>query len=219
MGTKLASEIIARARHIFQDDTGTRWTNAEELNWLNDGQREIVLLRPEASVINETMALVAGTKQTIPALGIKLIDAVRNMTGIGNATPSKVVRIINREVLDSTIPTWHSDPANATGEVDHYLFDHRDPKVFYVYPQPPATPSGIEIIYSSSPADVAATTNAITLDDVYANALLDYMLYRSYLKDADFSGNVNRATLHKNAFMQSLGLKAQSDIETDPNAA
>ena len=61
-------------------------------------------------------------------------------------------------------------------------------------------------------------TDPITLDDIYANALLDYMLYRSYLKDADFSGNVNRSTIHKNAFMQSLGLKAQSDVETDPNA-
>jgi len=219
MGTKLASDIITRARTIFQDDTGTRWVDAEELNWLNDGQREIVLLRPEANVVNETMLLALGTKQSIPALGIKLIDVTRNMVGVGQTTAGKVIRLIKREVLDSTIPTWHSDAANAVGEVDHFLFDHRDPKSFYVYPQPPATPNGIEIIYSASPADVTLVTNPITLDDIYANAILDYMLYRSYLKDADFSGNINRVTLHKNAFMQSLGLKAQSDVETDPNAA
>lgn len=217
MGTKLASDIITRARTIFQDDTGTRWADEEELSWLNDSQREIVLLRPESNVVNETMLLAPDTKQSIPTLGIKLIDVTRNMVGTGQATAGKVIRLIKREVLDSTIPTWHSDAANAAGEVDHFLFDSRDPKSFYVYPKPPVTPNGIEIIYSALPAEVVVITDPITLDDVYANAILDYMLYRSCLKDADFSGNINRATIHKNAFMQSLGLKAQSDIETDPN--
>jgi len=224
MATVLASNIIGRARTIFQDDTAVRWPDAECLGWLNDGQREIVILRPEANVVNATMALVAGTKQTIPAIGVQLIDVVRNMTGVGNATAGGVVRLVDREVLDSTIPTWHSDPAAANGEVQHYIFDGRDPKTFYVYPQASGT-NGVEIIYSASPTDVVGAgvggvlngTEVITLDGIYANALLDYILYRVYSKDADYSGNASRAVSHYTAFNASLGLKIKSDTMINPN--
>ena len=183
MATVLASNIIGRARTIFQDDTAVRWPDAECLGWLNDGQREIVISRPEANVVNAMMTMVAGTKQTIPAIGVQLIDVIRNMTGVGNATPGGVVRLIDREVLDSTIPTWHSDLAAASGEVKHYVFDGRDPKTFYVYPQSSGV-TGVEIVYSASPTDVVGAgaggilngTEVISLVDIYVNALLDYSL-------------------------------------------
>jgi len=217
MGTLTADAIILKARRIFQDDTGVRWQDAEELDWLNDGQREIVLIRPDANVVNATVLLSVGTKQTIPAAGVTLIDVVRNMVGAGQATAGKVVRLVDREVLDATNPDWHSQAASANGEVDHYVFDKRDPKTFYVYPQPPATPNGIELVYSAAPDVVAFVNDTIKIDDIYANALLDYMLYRSYSKDADYSGNVNRAAAHFQAFLQSLGMKAQTDAVNDPN--
>jgi len=217
MGTILASDIVNRARKIIQDDTGIRWPDAECLDWLNDGQREIVLLRPEANVVNATVALIAGTKQTIPATGIQLLDIVRNMVGAGMLTPGRVIRLVDREVLDSTIPAWHSDAAAANGEVQHYIFDGRDPKTFYVYPQAPAVPNGLEIVYSASPTDVATVAGAIAIDDIYANALLDYILYRSYSKDAEFSGNAQRAVGHYSAFGNSLGLKLKADISVNPN--
>jgi len=45
----LASDVINRARVILRDEnTPYRWSDVSLLLWLNDGQREIVLERPDA---------------------------------------------------------------------------------------------------------------------------------------------------------------------------
>ncbi|MDX8384664.1 MAG: DUF6682 family protein, partial [Ghiorsea sp.] len=216
MGTLVAQDTIVRAQTLIQDITGVRWLDSELLNYLNDGQREVANLKPSATAVNTTVALIAGTKQSIPANGVSLIDVIRNVVA---TLPSKAVTLIDRNVLDTQVRGWHSQAAAADGEVDHFIFDNRDPKSFYVYPQSPATPNSVDIVYSAAPVDVALlnATNVITIDDIYGNALLDYILYRAYSKDADFAGNVQRATMHYTAFMQSITGKMQAGTKYNPN--
>ena len=217
----LVSAIVNRATALLQDATNVRWPEAELVNWLNDGQREIVLIRPDASVTNAPMILTANsTRQTLPAAGIRLLDVVRNM-GIDGLTPGNVVRLVTREVLDAQIPTWHVDAGQAA--IKHFCNDPRDPKHFYVYPRPHATTVvQVEVLYSSAPADCAlpsvTPTAVITLDDVYGNALLDYVLYRAYIKDAEYAANVQRAEGHYGSFAASLGIKLKTDMATAPQA-
>ena len=217
MATITATNIVSRAAIVLQDTTGVRWPQTEELLlWLNDGQREIVLRKPDAYAQNAVVALVAGTKQTIPATGIQLLDVIRNM-GTGGATPGRAITRIDREILDEQRPSWHSETASA--ETKHYMFDPRDPKHFYVYPPQHATPGRVEMVYAASPTDVAALGNTITLDDIYSGVLLDYILYRAYSKDADLTPTApQRAVSHYNAFMASLGAKSQMELITNPNA-
>lgn len=73
MPTILASSIITKAATLLQDPTNVRWPADELLGWLNDGQREIVLQKPDAYSINEAVKLAAGTKQALPAAGIRLL--------------------------------------------------------------------------------------------------------------------------------------------------
>lgn len=214
MATITAQEIVDRAGVLIQDATNVRWPESELLDWLNDGQREIVLVRPEAHSTNTAVQLAEGTKQSIPADGISLLDIVRNM-GTDGVTPGNAVRIIDREVLDAQRPDWHTEAAAAS--VKHYMYDGRNPKNFYVYPPQPAVSQGyVELVYASSPTD-CALVDAIKVDDVYANALLDYILYRAYSKDAEYAANAPRAVGHYQAFMQSLGVKIDSIRHQDPN--
>jgi hypothetical protein len=215
-----AKSIVDRAGIILHDTTKVRWLEAELLGWLNDAQREVVLLRPDASITNDNVNLIAGTKQSLPASGIRVMDVVRNTDG-------NAIRVIDRNVLDAQQPNWHQTSAN--NDVAHFMFDLRDPKHFYVYPPQPTIAEGetanqVEIIYSASPQDVTFTAPAtqlddedVALDDIYGNAILDYVLYRAYSKDADFAGNAQRALKHYETFVQSLGLKFQVDRLTDPN--
>jgi len=215
-----AKSIVDRAGIILHDTTKVRWLESELLGWLNDAQREVVLLRPDASITNDDVDLVAGTKQSLPASGIRVMDVVRNTEG-------NAIRVIDRNVLDAQQPNWHQTSAN--NDVAHFMFDLRDPKHFYVYPPQPVIEAGgaanqVEIIYSASPQDVTFTGDAtalddedVALDDIYGNAILDYVLYRAYSKDADFAGNAQRALKHYETFVQSLGLKFQVDRLTDPN--
>lgn len=221
MSTITAQSIIDRASTLIQDATNVRWPQEEILKYLNDGQREVVLMKPEASVINASVLLTASaTKQTIPAAGIMLIDVTRNM-GSAGSTAGDAVRVVSREVLDAQRTSWHSDAA--VGKIKHYMFDSRDPKTFYVYPQAPATAWYVELVYSSSPGDIAsaadgAHTGTLNIDDIYANALLDYVLYRSYSKDAEYAQNGQLAVAHYQAFANSLGVKTQNEIARNPNA-
>ncbi len=219
MAYTIAKTIINRAKTILQDvsSSGTRWPNSELQNWLNDAQKEIILFRPDAHINNENFDPIAGqSKQTIPAAGLRLIEIVRNTAA---SSQGGAIRMVQRSILDDQVPNWHR--ANQTVDVEHWIYDERDPKTFYLYPNPSSV-AEIEIIYSTSPPliDVvdsaenftaAADTTTIGLDDIYANAVLDYILYRAYSKDAEYAGNAGRASSHYSAFANSLGIKTQTD--------
>ena len=217
MATITALSTLTKAQTILQDTTGIRWpVDGELLGWLNDGQREVVLNKPEASVKNESVVLTAGsTKQTIPATGIMLMDITRNM-GAAGTSPGKAIRLVSRDVLDAQRPDWHAD-ANTGSYIQHFMYDPRDPKTFYVYPKAPATAHYLEVVYSAAPTDCATTASTIGIDDIYANALIDYVLYRAYSKDADYAQNGQLALAHFTAFMNSLGIKTQNEQSRNPN--
>lgn len=219
MATTKVVDLLTKASTLIQDATNVRWPQTEMLGWLNDGQREVVLLRPQASVTNAAVQLTAGqTKQTLPTNGILLIDVVRNM-GSGGSTAGRAIRLVSREVLDAQSPTWHSD-ANADGLVKHFTYDQRDPKTFYVFPKAPATAWYVELVYSSAPTDcTAGASDVIQIDDIYANALLDYVLYRAYSKDAEYAQNAQLAVAHYQAFQGALGVKTAQETATNPNTA
>lgn len=213
-----AQSVIRRCVETLQDPTSIRWPVAELVRYLNDGQREVALYRPDSMGTSATMTCVVGTKQSLPAKGAKLIEVVRNVTGT-----KKAVRLTNREILDAQTPGWHN--LAGVGEVLHYMYDPRDPRVFYVYP--PATASAqLEIVYSAYPTDVAepadaslytAVTGNISLPDIHANALQDYILYRAYTKDSEYAGNAARAQAHYAAFANALGVEIKATVAVGPN--
>lgn len=222
-----AQSIVQRAVQVLQDTTSVRWPVDELVRWLNDGQREIVLFRPDSNSKVATGTLAVGTRQDMTTMtGVssnnpaKLIRVIRNMAA---TSAKKAVRLVEREILDSQNPGWHA----ATGSVDvvHYIFDEDDPRAFYVYP--PATAlAQLEILFSAYPIDVAAPTGSdytgvtgnIGVADIYGNALLDYILYRAYLKDSEYAGNAQRAVAHYTALANSLGIELKGTLMVSPNA-
>jgi hypothetical protein len=210
-----ASIILDQVTDILQDKTNIRWTEAELIRSLNDGQRAIVLLRPDSSAQNAAVQLVAGTKQAIPATGLRLLDVVRNM-GTNGAVPGRAIRIVQREVLDAQIPDWHTQTATV---VKHYMLDNRDPRRFYVYPAIPANSLAfLEIVYSSNPRDVTSAADNISVDDIYAPALVNYVVFRAYSKDAEYTADGGAAQLHYTAFLKLLGDKTATDTMMAPQA-
>ncbi|MFV1943482.1 DUF6682 family protein [Pseudomonas luteola] len=218
----LASSIISKAQIIAQDTTGVRWPFAELLGWLNDAQRELAIYKPSATATNAVLQLKQGTLQDIGDGGLQLLSITRNLKS--GATDiregGRAIRKVERLVLDAQHPQWHDSTVFAyTTEVKHFCFDPIDPTRFYVFPG--NTGAGyVEAIISRAPADLAVTGDAnllgsyatpIGVPDVYSNALLDYVLYRAYAKDADYAGNADRSTQHYQAFMASVSTKAQNE--------
>jgi hypothetical protein len=208
-----AQAVIDRANDLILDATNTRWSAVELLRWLNDGRRELVTTRPDLYAVVANLTLAAGTKQALPADGDRFLEAIRNMASDGT-TPGRAVRPIAREVLDAQFPDWHTE---VSGPTRHYTFDERVPKVFYVYP-PAVAAAKLEIAYSQEPTEVSAGTS-LAQEGPYAAALVDYICYRAFQKDAEFAGNEARAQAHYAVFRNMTGAGDTRDLTASPNTA
>jgi len=222
--TITAQSIIHRATDLLQDQTSVRWPANELVRWLNDAQRAIVKVRPDAMNTTATMTLVAGSRQDLDNASLtpppaKLIEITRNMA----ATSTKgAVRLVPRQILDAQTPGWH----NLSGAVNilHYMFDPRDPKTFYVYP-PATTSAQLEVMYSAYPTDIVepadgalhtAVVGNISLPDIYADDVLNYVMARSYLKDSEYAGNSERAAGYLAMITASLGAEIAATLAVQP---
>lgn len=227
MAVSKVVDIVKRAQTILQDTTAVRWSLTELQGWLNDAYKEVVILRPDANAESATVSLAAGARQkchdaasvNLPNL-LRVLDVVRNMHA---SSDKRAIRRTDRKILDDQRPTWYSDTPSYS--IQHYIYDDRNPHEFMVYP-PASAGTSIELVYSSVPLAHAltetqlgntSTTETIHLDDIYANCLVDYILYRAYSKDAEYAANGARAQAHYAAFSGVLGAKTTADSTVSPN--
>jgi hypothetical protein len=214
------TNLINRIQDTLQDTTSVRWPEAELIRYINDAQREIVNFRPEASATTDTITLVTGTKQSLPSAGLRLIKLVRNMSAASGGTGGRAIRIVDVDILNTQEPNWHDpdvigDAAHGT-VVKHYSFDPDDPKNFYVYPGIDGD-AYVELVYSASPTDLSSGSDNISVDDIFANAIIDFVLYRAYQKDSEYAGNAQRAGTHYQLFVNSLAQGGQAQNLLNPN--
>jgi hypothetical protein len=213
MATTKVTDILDRASIILQDNTNVRFPNIELLKFFNDAQKEVALHRPDSTMVNTTFDCATGSKQTLPTAALRLVDIIRNVGG-------RAITQVQRRILDETLPNWHESVAG-TNKIEHYIYDAADPKNFYVFPKAASGTDSLEILYSSSPIEIAisdfsSSTTVIGIDDIYVNCILDYILYRSYQKDSEFAGNPERAMMHYSSFTNALGIKTQADSAITP---
>jgi len=216
MPTVKVVDVLDRVSIILQDVSNVRFPLLELQKFFNDAQREICLQRPDANSVNETFSCANGSKQELTSDDLRLIEVIRNVNG-------RAVTQISRKILDDSLPDWHSSTAGAN-KIEHFVYEPADPKLFYVYPQAEAGVHSLEVVVSKVPADSAVSTEGgfssdtttIGVDDLYANAILDYILYRAYQKDSEYAGNPERSALHFQSFSNSLGMKARTDTAIDP---
>jgi len=289
MPTITGNELIARAGTLLNDPDHTRWSVLQLLDSIHDAQRDIVARKPDAyTKTASTVLTVSEVKHSLPSDAIMLLDVTRNM-GTNGSTPGKIPTRIEKAVLDQQWPSWMAASANA--EVDHWMYDEKDPLHFWVYPvQPASSPGYVELVYSAVPPQLVKTWQPsagssvfkvswdgadqyrvlptirndhmyyldlyefmtgtgttepiwptgdgeyvvdgdflwyemtpdvpypITLNDQYAAAILDYMVYAALSVDANLTPvAAQKAQAHFNKYLNSLGITEQVEGIYDPN--
>ena len=187
----LVSTVLNRASTVLNDLGKVRWTQAELLDWLNEGQQSLVKVpgKSDAKVTTAEMTLAPGSRQNIPADGVALVTVQENVGGAA-VTPC------DRTMLDAFSPMWKTRPVASS--VQHYMPGEK-PEVFYVYPAQSATPGRVVLTYAAKPKTVTAT-DALDVRDLYADSLVNYVLYRALSKDAEV-GHAERAAAYYQAFL------------------
>lgn len=223
MSTVKVIDVIRRVEDVLQD-SNIRWPRVELQNWMNESYLAITLARPDANAKSGTFTCAQGTRQVLTAefpSALRLLDVTRNLA----ATSSyRVIRLVARSVLDDQRPGWHAE--TGTVNIQHYTFDPRQPKEFFVYP-PATTAAQVEVVYTDSPgshtlseADLdpeGTNTEVIKLDDIYMSPIIDWILYRAYSKDAEYGANEQRAQASYAAFNAALSTKNQVDAASAPS--
>jgi hypothetical protein len=222
MATVKVIDVIKNVEDVLQDQ-GIRWPRVELQNWINEAYLNIILLRPDANAKTGTFTCTAGTRQVITTefpSALRLLDVTRNLA---TTSTKKVVRLVARAVLDDQRPAWHSE--TGTVNIQHYTFDPRQPKEFFVYP-PATTSAEVEVVYTDAPGShslsesdldpAGSNTEVIKLDDIYMSPIIDWVLYRAYSKDAEYGQNEARAAAAYQAFNTAIGNKTASDTAVSP---
>jgi len=205
-----AIDIINRCRITLYDIGKKNWTDDELLTWLNAGQLAIVQRRPDAKTYNGDFLCDANCRQSLPNDGVRLIRVNRNVG-------SSAVRMIDRMTLDDIDPDWQETTGT---DVEFYAFSDKEPRIFWVYPTP-SEGHLLDVSYSLVPATISIVnfendTQKLGIDDTFADALMDYMLFRAFSKDSEFADSAQRAANHWQAYDTFLQWKSQSDSAIGP---
>src|SRR5579864_468359 len=220
MTTKV-TDFLQRVMWILQDDTSVRWTANELVDWVNEAQTAMQALRPDSTEEKTSITLVPGAFQDLDQRSAdllhpstKLLKVTRNTAIEGRR---RALRLVPRQLLEAVKPDWETSPP-ATDAVN-YMTDPNMPNAFWVYPPAPV-PSPqvpammVEVEYSATPTPIQPMNLAgktwrdiignISVKDRFIIPLVDYILYRAYLKDAEYGGNGARAQTHFSQFQNAL---------------
>ena len=197
------TEIIGRVNTQLVDTAWLRWPKAELLDYYNDAICAVIIARPDAGESSELLTCVGGTKQQLP-------DGVNRLLDITRISGGRVIRPIPREALDTQFPDWHL----SSGTTEGYCYDEQTPKTFYVFP---GTVAGVQLDAVVSRIPVAITLTVldealVSLDELYTNPIIEWMLYRCYSKDSQNGANSQLAQQHYQAFNDQLGVKTQAEM-------
>lgn len=198
-------DIVTRALAKANDESAAYWQAAESLRNVNDAQRAVVSRLPQAGATAAMPTLAAGSRQTLAGLslqGFEVLDVVCNVSGSTRGTP---IHKGSRTWLDDNVPTWHTDSAAGAAEI--WTQDERDPTAFYIWPHNGAK---AEVIYAALPTDLTNISQAIGVNDIYADAMQWYVLFAMYAKDLSKLKSQQQAQTYWSLFLSALGLRDES---------
>lgn len=216
--TTTAQSIIQEAQTTLVDVAGNRFPASELVRHLNDMQRAIQQVRPDATASSVTLTLLAGVIQSLPATAACIIEITNLSAGTKGA-----VRQTRREVLDAVEPTWRNLAQTAT--LIHWMYDPRHPRRFEVYP-PAIVSTQLEAIVSTYPIDVSApsgdgkaystVSGNISLADEFKNALYHLVCWRAYMKAAEFANEPGTAKAHLDMAVRDVGESLLARLGVNP---
>jgi len=209
--------VIAPVRLLLFDDAKTRWPDTELRVWLNDGQRAIAMARIDACTATRTLTLVAGVKQTIPSDCWLLLDIIRNVPATSGSI-GKAIRLCELEALTAQYQAWPIEASSLT--IENYSYDERNPTVFYVYPPVANTAAvNVEAMLATVPTPTQNTSSPLSIGDMYAPILINYVLWRAFSKDSGTPQGIQRAQMYLTAYLAGVQQIGQNLMQSSPNTA
>lgn len=208
MGTILASAVVSTVRTTLVDADAVGWSDDELLQYLNEAQRAVVLLKPDANAISVEITLAAGTRQALPADGVAVFDLEFNVAS------GRRITLVDKEVLDETNRFWPA--ATRVVDVEHWCADPRERTAFVVTPPNDGT-GEVLAVYGAVPEALEAE-DPIGLGDHYEPVLIQLTLARAYAKNTQRQ-DLAKSTAAMQAATTMLGIGSQGQVAVAPRVS
>jgi len=176
-----ANDYIVDAADIYGDTGYDRVTSATWIKYLNAAIRALILVRPDAGAVTESVTLSAGVRQSLPTAGLRLLDITRNM-GTDGLTAGKIITPAKRSHIDFANLLWPAGTGDTA--IDNFSYDKENPEIFYVTPPVHATTVvQVEMVSSQLPTAVSTTASVTGTNSIFFEPLVQYMLYKAFIAD------------------------------------
>lgn len=205
-----AASVFTRVTHVTKDYDKVRFTEPEFLEWANDAQDQIASLHMRAADQYVTLTLAAGARQDLRLIApdvrwLRLQELTCNV--VDGAPVGPTIRQVSRPILDTAFRTWRSRTATAT-QVEEYAVDEREQFTFDVFP-PVAAGTQVYALAAIKPTPLQALDDTISLAPGFDIAMVDYVLFRFFSKDANDPTYSARAQTHMQLFLSGLGVEVK----------
>lgn len=210
--------ILQRVVDQLGEEDFTNWSLPSLVRYLNDGQKTIMVHRPDLFNVEAELIMVAGHRQTLPPGATKLIAL--NYNTVGNKGS---IYKCERNILDLQVRNWRS--MRGVLDIEHFMYDVRQPLVYEVYP-PAAVGARAMGEYAVLPADVPVPSDTDELSDVEGNIsvpdaqsvpLYYFILFSAYAEDTEPS-DAQRSLAYRTLFANDLGIEFQATTSVAPTS-
>jgi hypothetical protein len=171
------NDVVARVRAQFGDTSGAQLADAPILNWINDGQREIVNSNAILKATKITDLVATQQDYSFPDDKVLAIEAVY-VSGypIQNISPQAA-----REYIIAL------DPAKQlNAERPEVWYERAGVITFYPVPSKSIT-GAIKLEYLKTPTSLDSFNDALGIPDRYFNELTNYVISQALEMDENYS--------------------------------
>lgn len=191
------SDIKARIKRVFGDESAVQLTDDDIVRWINDAQKEIAQQNDEVLETIATTASVSNQAEYTLPPDILRLRSVR----YGNLK----LKGLSLQEADQQITNYENPASYRTGT----------PEVFWIYanritlyPTPNTSdPSNLKFYYTRIPAEVAVDADIPELHTKYHLRIVEYVLQQAYEMDEDWAASGNKSA----QFVQGLNSLKDSD--------
>ncbi|SAK62632.1 hypothetical protein AWB76_03283 [Caballeronia temeraria] len=215
----LALEVAALLNDAESGYEFIRWTEAELIEYANDGAAQVASLRPDDFASSQELTLQPGARQTLPNDATHFyrvdgtLDQYGGVVGMPSATDYGATRIAASYFDDLACAACRSGAYT----VRSFSFDPTSSRSFFVDPPVPAgKPVKIMVTYAAALARAQAD-DPLPLPERYHNAVIEWMLYRAFSKDTESASAASHAQEHFGAFNTLVAASQQVDDRYDRN--
>ena len=149
-------DLIRDVARELQDGEHVRWSQQDLADYANQTLFEMVRHRPDISATTRTLCLTQGTRQSVPADCVQLMQLTRN------APDGRAIRYVHKESMDAVLPAWHGRSPSKT--IHDYCWREDEPGVFHVYP-PASDEARVEAVVAQRPMQIDPPRNTVDWED------------------------------------------------------